>query len=88
MVINLFLPDRWELIFVFVFVTELFVFEYERPAFALLFALPPKYTPRGHATVLLLVLFKVIARTCGAHRYAPWKCFYLFDFCEYIFYFR
>ena len=33
---------RWELIFAFVFETVLLVFEYERPAFALLFALPPK----------------------------------------------
>jgi len=86
-VINLFLPDRWELIFVFVFVTGLFVFEYERPAFALLFALPPKYTPRGHATVLLLVLFKVIARTCGAHRDTSREGFTLFYFPEHVLYF-
>jgi hypothetical protein len=34
-----------EPIFVFVFEGVLFVFAYASPAFALLFALPPKYTP-------------------------------------------
>ena len=37
----------WELTFVFVFEAVLFVFAYEKPAFALLFALPPKSTPQG-----------------------------------------
>ena len=32
--------------FVFVFEAVLFVFAYERPAFAPLFALPPNRTPR------------------------------------------
>lgn len=33
--------------FVFVFEAVLFVFAYESPAFALLFALPPNKTPVG-----------------------------------------
>jgi hypothetical protein len=38
--------------FAFVFVAVLFVFAYESPAFALLFALPPNRTPKGQTTFI------------------------------------
>ena len=38
--------------FVFVFEAVLFVFAYESPAFALLFALPPNRTPKGQTTFI------------------------------------
>lgn len=38
--------------FAFVFVAALFVFAYESPAFALLFALPPNRTPKGQTTFI------------------------------------
>lgn len=38
--------------FAFVFVAVLFVFAYESPAFALLFALPPNKTPEEQTTVI------------------------------------
>lgn len=55
-----------EPIFVFVFEGVLFVFAYASPAFALLFALPPKYTPLEQTTVFLSL--EVIARSAGSHR--------------------
>lgn len=38
--------------FAFVFVAALFVFAYESPEFALLFALPPNRTPKGQTTFI------------------------------------
>lgn len=45
-----------EPIFAFAFEGALFVFEYRKPQFAPLFALPPKKTPR-HCTTLLSLIF-------------------------------
>lgn len=53
--------------FVFVFEAVLFVFAYERPAFAPLFALPPNKTPEGKQPNIFL--FKVVARTRSPHSY-------------------
>lgn len=52
--------------FAFVFVAVLFVFAYESPAFALLFALPPNKTPEEQTTVIFLL--KVIACSACSHR--------------------
>lgn len=81
----IFYYHHWrELIFAFVFETVLFVFEYERPAFALLFALPPKCTPRDRTT--FFPLFKIVARAGGAHGYASREGSELFDLIQYMLY--
>ena len=56
-----------EPIFAFAFEGALFVFEYRKPQFAPLFALPPKKTPR-HCTTLLSLIF------CS-------RLFFIFLFC-------
>lgn len=82
----IFYYHHWrELIFAFVFETVLFVFEYERPAFALLFALPPKCTPRDQTT--FFPLFKIVARAGGTHRDTSREGFTLFYFPEHVLYF-
>ena len=69
----------------------LFVFAYESPAFALLFALPPNKTPEGQTTVKIFLL-KIIARSRSPHSYLSRKgvtllyllqnVFYLAGICE------
>lgn len=71
--------------FVLVFVAVLFVFAYESPAFALLFALPPNRTPLRQTTV---ILFKVIARTARPHSYSTRKCVALLNLFKDVLYFR
>lgn len=72
--------------FAFVFVAVLFVFEYESPAFALLFALPPNRTPKGQTTFIFL--FKVIARAACPHGYSTRKCVALLNLFKDVLYFR
>lgn len=72
--------------FAFVFVAVLFVFAYESPAFALLFALPPNRTPKGQTTVMFL--FKVVARAARPHGYSSRKCVAFLNLFKNVLYFR
>ena len=72
--------------FEFVFETALFVFAFESPAFAPLFALPPNRTPKGQTTVIFLL--EVVARTARPHGYSARKCVAFLNLFKDVLYFR
>ena len=64
----------WEPMFAFVFEAVLFVFAYASPAFALLFALPPKSTPEEQTTFYFLTQSNSVCRLPSSLPGAEMRC--------------